>query len=380
MAGDRPYTYDRHNDFEFPSWPAAQVVRRNHQKANSEWPESLLPEAAEDMFMGNVTRFKKITGAAATVTMVAALAACGSSDADSEDGVTKIRAWGTPSSTALSVWVAQEQGYFEEEGLEVDMELGTDQTIALQSLGSQKEIVFNTTPVLFSALNRKFPVKVVSGMVNHSDTHPGCGTVVSTKPVKSALDLQGKRVGVTTLTSIIPLSMHYVIDAQGGDAESVKLVQVNFPMLDQLEAGNVDAVLATAPYWNMAESDPDLHIGPDLCLDAVKEATDGEVNSSPTGIYVANEQWASDNAEAIDGWRAALAKAGEWIAANDAEARVLMAEKLDLEQELADITALPEFASEVDEEDFRGPLEIAKTMGLLDDRPDLEASDFLFDN
>src|SRR5690606_11238641 len=122
------------------------------------------------------------------------------------------------------------------------------------------------------------------------------------------------------------------------DPDKMKLVQVNFPMIDQLEAGNVDAIPATAPDWNMAEGNPDLRIGPDMCVDAVIEATNGETTESPTGVVLSNTKCAEENSDTLEKWRSALVKAADWINANDAEARKLMAEKTDTDQDIADIT------------------------------------------
>ena len=76
------------------------------------------------------------------------------------------------------------------------------------------------------------------------------GMVVKTEsPIRSALDLVGKRVAVNTRNNINWLYARAWIDQVGGDLSGVIFLEVPFPqMIDAVVGGSVDAAFVVEPF------------------------------------------------------------------------------------------------------------------------------------
>jgi NitT/TauT family transport system substrate-binding protein len=72
-------------------------------------------------------------------------------------------------------------------------------------------------------------------------------------PVRGAKDLNGKTIGVNSLSGIALLSTRAWIDENGGDSATVKFVEIPFSTMPvALESGRVDCCQVTEPYIGAA--------------------------------------------------------------------------------------------------------------------------------
>ena len=67
--------------------------------------------------------------------------------------------------------------------------------------------------------------------------------------IETLAQLKGKTIAVPSLTGIITDALVYLLKRNGVERGEVKLVQTPFPTMgDQLQAGHVDAAIATIPF------------------------------------------------------------------------------------------------------------------------------------
>ena len=210
--------------------------------------------------------FAKVAGATAAVTAMGAVAAGCSSPAEEkkpEGGQTDQAAssdktpctigyWGG-SPCELPVYVAIENGYFEEVGLEPNIVLITSDVSIL--LVNDEIDFFESTPGDFPAIYQGMPLK-------HLDTiHVGCWSGVTNNPdIKSCKDLAGRRVGTTMMNGPAYTECISLCAREGGDPSTIEWVKYSGSTIaDALKNGEIDAACGsdatTYPIrWNDQEN------------------------------------------------------------------------------------------------------------------------------
>lgn len=181
------------------------------------------------------------------------LAACGTKDAadegeksesDSKDKELKevsiMLDW-YPNAVHSYLYVAQEKGYFEEEGVEVDIQFPANPTdpLTLAAAGKVTLGLYYQPDVIMARANENLPVKTVASIVRNPLNHV---LVPEDSSVQSPKDLEGKKVGYPG----IPLNeaiLETMVKHDGGDIKKVDLIDVGFELNSALVTGNTDAVI-----------------------------------------------------------------------------------------------------------------------------------------
>ncbi|WP_051473147.1 ABC transporter substrate-binding protein [Saccharomonospora piscinae] len=193
--------------------------------------------------------------------------ACGTSGGDTAgegDGTVNVGYVQLPIFAPL--FVAQDKGYFEDEGLTVNLEnvkSGQD-AIPLASSGKLDAVLAGFSAGMFSAINTGLDVKVVGSMgVADGDTeNPASALVVSKElmdsgKVSSVADLKGLKIGALggeSATSAFYIGM--ALKEAGLSMSDVEFVQLSNPdMPAALGNGGIDAAFVSAPFWDMAVED-----------------------------------------------------------------------------------------------------------------------------
>lgn len=192
------------------------------------------------------------------------------------------------------------EGFFEEEGLDVTVEVAEGSVLALQSLesGSSDVVVVGTSPLMAGVSNGQ-QVKAFANVVTGSYAYPA---VLPDSDIEDFLDLQGKTVGVPSLQSgSIPFTKGLVALA-GGDPDSVEFLPTGFgaEALAALQGGQIDALGLWDTAYEVIKS-----LGQDL-------RTIQNDESKALGfqvVYVAKTQWLDENPEIALGMTRAMNKA-----------------------------------------------------------------------
>ncbi|MEA4826163.1 MAG: ABC transporter substrate-binding protein [Clostridium sp.] len=144
-----------------------------------------------------------------------------------------------PNALHSFIYAAIENGYFKEEGLNVHIKFPSNPTdpLALPAAGKATLGIYYQPDVIISRANEKVPVKCIGTIVQSP-----LNVIISLKEknINSPKDLSGKTVGF----SGNPLNTEYVktmVKADGGDPNSVKIVDVGFELLSSMITKKVDA-------------------------------------------------------------------------------------------------------------------------------------------
>ena len=181
------------------------------------------------------------------VLLVVAAVACGGSGGDKEAVTVRLALDWYPNANHIGLFIAEEKGYFDEEGLEVTLYTPVDPSTVLLTVGSGKDdFGISYQPDVLLARAQGVPVVSVAGMVQHP-----LNSVMALKSsgITRPRDLVGKKVGYPGIPTNEPLLDTMIkFDTNGAKGlQDVELVNVGFDLAPALIGGRVDAVVGA--YW-----------------------------------------------------------------------------------------------------------------------------------
>jgi putative hydroxymethylpyrimidine transport system substrate-binding protein len=145
-----------------------------------------------------------------------------------------------PNANHAGLYMAQERGYFQDEGLEVDLFTPADPATVLQTVASGRDdfgISYQVEVLL--ARQEEVPVVSIMGLVQHP-----LNVLMSLE--ESGIDrpekLKGKKVGYPGIAYDVPL-LKTMLEYDGASIEDVELVNVGFSLVPALVSEKVDAVI-----------------------------------------------------------------------------------------------------------------------------------------
>lgn len=187
---------------------------------------------------------KKIVAVLTAGCMALSLSACGSGETsqgeNEKEKITFVLDW-TPNTNHTGLYVAQEKGYFEDEGLEVEIvqppEDGADALVA--SGKAQFGISFQDTMAPGVVGEDALPTTAVAAVVQHNTSG-----IISRKGegMDTPKGLEGKKYA-TWDAPIEKAMMENVVEADGGDFSKVELIPSTVTdEVSALESKSVDAI------------------------------------------------------------------------------------------------------------------------------------------
>ena len=190
-----------------------------------------------------------IVSIATVLVVVLIIGGCGEDTSQSSTEPTQVKIklaldW-YPNANHIGLYIAQEKGYFSEEGLEVEMYTPSDPSTVLQTVGAgQDDFGISYQPDILLARAQGVPVVSIAGMVQHPLN--SLMSLESSGIVRPG-QLKGKKVGYPGIPTNEPL-LRTMLKADGlAGLEDVELVNVGFNLGPSLISGQVDAVVGA--YW-----------------------------------------------------------------------------------------------------------------------------------
>lgn len=155
-----------------------------------------------------------------------------------------------------SVFIANQEGFFEEEGLTVEPTAMQGGAAALPAMISgDLQAAFASYPSFFLAEQQGLGVTIVAEGIRGTEETAGI-YVPADSPIQEPKDLEGATVAVNTLNNIGDVSIKAALDEAGIDASSVQFVEMAFPdMPAALAMKNVDAVWVVEPFRSIVAKD-----------------------------------------------------------------------------------------------------------------------------
>ena len=151
-----------------------------------------------------------------------------------------------PNANHTGLFIAQQKGYFADEGLDVTMYTPSDPSTVLQTVASGSDnFGMNYQPDVILARNKRVPVVSIAAVVQHPLNSV---MALESSGITRPSQLAGKKVGYPGIPTNEPL-LDTMLKADGvaEGLEAVELVNIGFNIGESLISGNVDA--AVGAYW-----------------------------------------------------------------------------------------------------------------------------------
>ncbi|MBM6819289.1 ABC transporter substrate-binding protein [Clostridium saudiense] len=310
-------------------------------------------------------KLKKIIALAMTAVMTASMVACGNKKEEVQTEKTKLTVGVMGSIDAVPLVIAEQNGYFEEEGVDLDLQIfkaANDRDAALQA-GELDGVLCDETAISIYQ-NSDIDMKI-TGTTN------GSWTLVAGKDsgITSLSDLKGKKVGISKNTMI-----EYLADdiALSNGLEVSDIEKVAIPAmparLEALKNNQIDAAILPAPFNDTAVADGGVEI---------TKIYNKDIMISVTAFL---QEVIDKDANAIKGFYNAYNKAIEFINSNDiSEYEDIIISTVGYSEDMRGNIVLPEFKTNYlpAEENVQNVLDWSKEKGLL--TKDITAKDVMSD-
>lgn len=194
--------------------------------------------------------FKKKTIAVLLCTfLIAGLAACGKKDVSDSSSpkangkpLTELNVlldW-YPNAVHSFLFAAEEQGYFKEAGLKVNLQTPADPNDALKLVAAGKaDLAVSYQLQVAVSRSQNIPIVSVASIVRHPLNQL---FILADSGIKTPKDLEGKKVGYPS----IPLDQEKVntmVKKDGGDPGKVKFIDIGFDLIPAMTTKKVDAII-----------------------------------------------------------------------------------------------------------------------------------------
>ena len=239
---------------------------------------------------------------------------------------------------SLPVFAAEQEGLFEESGLNVEIypfKSSSDQSKAVEA--GELDIVMNDMIVQSFMKKAETDTKVV-GLAFGATPEEGRFVVVAApnSGIASPEDLEGKRVAISTNTM-----MEYLMDQYIGyynlDAESIEMVNMPDLMLrveTLLQGQDIDAAILPDPLASFAISKGGISVIDDTTLD----------ENFSQSVYLVTDEFMSDHRNQLNKFMDILQRSMTDINENPDKYHALMMEKTKVPPELQETYPMPTYS------------------------------------
>ncbi|MCB5364328.1 ABC transporter substrate-binding protein [Pusillimonas sp. CC-YST705] len=306
--------------------------------------------------------------------IVSAVAGCVLSGPALAQEKAKLRVSVIPIVDVAPLYAAQKQGYFAEEGLEVDTAPVSGGAAGIPGLvGGAYDFAFSNIVSLAQAVAQDLDVKIVAPGSDVRTEAPDIAGIfaLADAGIKTGADLNGKTLAVNNRNNNIWLYAREWIEQTGGDVNKVTMREIPFPqMADAVRRKQVDAAMTVEPFFSTNVKDGTL-----VAVDFPYIKVQPGLNVAQ---YVATDDFIAKNPETVARFKRALKKGAEWVNANADQPAFaeLIASYTKMQPELVQNLVLAPAPVSVSAESVQKTLDLMKKHGLLE--APMKASDLLY--
>ena len=261
-------------------------------------------------------RFRALAALLALVTLLPLARSTGF--AQSEPPLIRVGAALDDQSTPLLYAVHADM--FKKAGLNVEIvKLGSGSVVAAAVAGGSLKIGKAATYAIILAVAKGLPFTLIAPVAYYSSDAPDGALVVPAKSTfKTARDLEGKTLGVTSLQDFNMLATEAWIDQNGGDPASVKFIEIPPPAIPAaLAQGRIDGAPVFEPAYSAALGGG-ARVGAHV-YDAIGKHYIG-------AAMFANTAWVASHRDLIERFNRVMLEADQYVGAHESETMPLIAQ------------------------------------------------------
>lgn len=223
-----------------------------------------------------------------------------------------------PNALHAFMYVAIEKGYYEEEGLKVNIQFpsNSNDAISLVAAGQADIGLYYQQDVIQARTKQNVPVKSIGAVVQGP-----LNIVLSLKEknITTAEDLVGKTIGYAG-TELSEALIRSIMNDVGADYSDVTMIDVGFDLMSSMTTGNVDATIGCLVNHEVPQMEEEGFSVNWFDLDEYGVPTYYE------GVFLANDEAIQNDSETLKAFLRASAKGFADMKANPEEAlQILLA-------------------------------------------------------
>lgn len=254
------------------------------------------------------------------------------------------------------LYIAEEQGFFADEGLEIKIQtIQNAAAIAPSVLNGQLQFGTAASAPFISAAARGINVKAVVGAtdVPLSPEEDSVALLVNNdSPTTQIADLKGKTVAVNALNSQPHIALTELLAREGVDVSTVNFVTLPMPeMSAALSADRIDVAAVAEPFVTIGMKKGARVLTPLYYPAFIPGGTEA--------VYFSAGPFLEKYPEIADGFERAITRANKLANSDPGVMRNIAVTKLKLPPEIADSMIYPTFSEETDGESI---VEISQIM------------------
>lgn len=279
----------------------------------------------------------------------------------------KIKVGYLPMVSSLTHFVAEEKGYYKEEGLEVEANpIKTSNSIAQDLVAGHIDagIELSIVPLLKQLESSPNSAKIFSISDITSENGFDGILVKANSPLTQLEDLSGKKVGVFPGTTA-KNSLSEIFKTKFPSLPLPTFVELDPPLhIQSLETGDIDALFTY---------EPNLTLG--IVKNGFRKISTSiyamQYSPSPIGVAAVNQKWMEANPETAKLFFKAIDKAVDFIKNNPAEARQILAKATKLDADVANAMNIMPLSpsNQIDLNNLKGYLVVLKGIGEINSTP-----------
>ncbi|WP_176484053.1 ABC transporter substrate-binding protein [Glutamicibacter sp. BW80] len=325
--------------------------------------------------MRSNSKFAKAVGLVSTLALIGSVASCAApaaSDAAPAE-ITSITVGAPPSLSGIGIHTAVATDAFNDKVIKVSTAANRSANEAIpQLLNDGIQIAVTDTVTFMQARAQGLPVKIIApAAVQDTNGEPGVMAAASVvaaadSDLKSAADLEGKRVGIPGLGTLTWMNIRAAIDASGADSSKVDFIEIPpAQTIELVTQGEVDAATPNEPLASSA-----------IAGGSVKlvQNTDAPGNKGvPTVVYVATEKFISEHPDAIRSFSESILANGKTVNEDRDAALKVATEELKFDPKMVKNAFVQrQGESAIKPAELDKISEVAVRYGILDEAPNPE--------
>lgn len=325
----------------------------------------------------------KFAWTALTAAVLMVSTACGGSeggglsdapDAGSDEGggsgdLTTLVMAETPGGPLSFIAWGIQQGYFEDEGIDLQVQPnpggGTSSVPAL--LQGEYDVMGLDLVSAITSIQAGLPLKMVAAGSATSDDAEGdfaAVLVAADSPIQGPEDLEGVRMGVNALGNVNELAINAILEDQGFDQSAISPVELPFPeILAAIGRGDIEAGIEIEPF---------VTIGVKQGLRIVHRPWVGIKPGLQIGTMVMSEEKIAEDPDVVDAFARAVKATADDIQADPDAFREALPSLIEIDPALAQEFNLIQWRGESDMESIQLTGELMVKYGLIDEEIDYE--------
>jgi NitT/TauT family transport system substrate-binding protein len=305
------------------------------------------------------------------------LAACGGDDSGDGGGgggggeqeVRELRVGVIPIVDVAPIYLGVEQGFFEEQGLDVELVPGSGGAAAVPGVVSgDYDFSFGNVTSILLAGSEGLPLRIVANGVSSTgdpETDFSAVVVPGGSAVQSVADLEGTRIAVNNLKNIGEVTIRKGIEDAGGDPSNVEFVELPFPEMPAAVAGgDVDAAWVVEPFVTVATGQG---------ARAVFYPFAEPIQDLTVATYFTLEQTIQEDPELVDAFQEAINQSLEYADSNPDEVRRILLTYTQIPEAAVESIRLPSWPQEVNWDSVETVAELMSDFGITEETADVES-------